>query len=250
LAGLNQGQEIEDELRSSLPSSALDALRDAIVSYMPDAEEIVSRAMLNALFDVAVSMTRPHVLNESYAANPFQIEAEMLKETLDWIDNHRFCSDLDDMKYVIMQKHVDAAFEHVHNDRLTVAEALRALLSVACLLKLNLSNPVVNNTVVIVDLATNTTTKDVIDALATFGEIENTAFVQETGFGKVLLCCEPCFVRNGHADILFGFRRGLSVSFGCFGRESLCGGPRKAVANRRHLAANFASKHVQRGRAR
>ncbi len=184
LAGLkSQGQEVEDELRSNLPLSSLDTLRDEIVSAMPDAEEMVSRAMLNALLDEAISLSRPN-LPTTGANGSFQIETEMLMETMEWINIHRFCTDLDDMKYAIMQKHVDAVFAHVYRERMSVAEALRALISVACLLRLKVSRPVANNTIIVLDLAKQENHNDLIEALAKFGEIEDCAIVQGTGFGE------------------------------------------------------------------
>jgi hypothetical protein len=200
LVGLNQSFDFEDELRSLVPSSSLESLRDLVVSWIPDAEEFASRAMLNALLNNVVASDVQNLCSSQRPKSPIEIEAEMIQETIFCMSARPFTVDRTELVNAVLNEQIESAFQHVDHNRLTIPEALRAILSLATILKLRRTHPVADNVVIILDLPQNTTTCDIAQSLAKFGEIENVATIQNASFGtfqvKEVVAHEILFVET------------------------------------------------------
>lgn len=188
-AGFACKYDMKDELRSDLYSSTLDFLRDEVSSCVPVAEEMVSRAIINAFSEDHDSDTS----NDSFALQcdgylkPAEVEADVLGETFEWLKWSRdfiHFFDLYARKLEYMQKHVDLMVSHVRHDRLKVSVASQMMHRVAAILKLEVTRQPMADTVMFGNLNSLTTTRDLLDAMRPFGEVVYAAVSKDhEGFG-------------------------------------------------------------------
>lgn len=192
-AGFACKNDMKDELRSELYSSTLDFLRDEVSSCVPAAEEMVSRAIINAFSEDHDSDTS----NDSFALQsdgylkPAEVEAEVLGETFEWLKWSRdfiHFFDLYARKLEYMQKHVDLMVSHVRHDRLKVSVASQMMHRVATILKLEVTRQPVTDTIMFGNLNSLTTTRDLLDAMRQYGEVVYAAVSKDhEGFGEFII---------------------------------------------------------------
>mmetsp|Transcript_11565 Transcript_11565/g.19262 ORF Transcript_11565/g.19262 Transcript_11565/m.19262 type:complete len:408 (-) Transcript_11565:1600-2823(-) len=216
------GSEDEDELRSDLYSVTLDVLRDVVSSFVPETEEMMSRAIINAYSEDHDSDTSGDSLSvhSDRHLDPAEVEADVLGETFEWLKWSRdFISafDMHDRKLEHMQKHVGQMVAHVRHERLEPTHASLIMHRVAAVLKLEVTREPHFDTVMFANLNSLTTTQDIMDTMHEFGEIIEAAVSKNHGgFGlcrfanphTVESVCEAAtkggVVVNGRTPEVFG----------------------------------------------
>lgn len=189
-AGFTYTYDMEDELRSDLYSSTLDTLRDQVSAIVPDTEEMMSRAIINAYSEDHDSDTSGDSLslNSDKYLDPAEVEADVLGEALEylkWSRDYFSSFDMDDRKLEYMQKHVEQMVAHVRHERLKPSAACRIMHRVAAVLKLEVTREPHHDTVMFEKLNSLTTTQDIISAMEPFGDIVVAAVSKNhEGFGK------------------------------------------------------------------
>lgn len=191
MAGFSQqaGPSIEvvDELHSDLYSPILESLRQLIAEVLPQLEDMVSRAIINAFYvDHAASFEGLSLSSSSsFDKEPHQVEVEALLEARKFSTDTKSGGQSDDERRLsFMQKQVDDVFIRVRNEELSSEEAARILISVASLIGLRFSNPVPRCTVIFWDLDASTTTEDLYAFLSRYGSISIAAMsARDTNFG-------------------------------------------------------------------
>ncbi|VEU44714.1 unnamed protein product [Pseudo-nitzschia multistriata] len=142
--------ETVDDLTSSYfnTNKSLGSLRRAVTGLIQDSEDMVSRAIINALSednkingnntcDSIFCGEFPSVLICGAAEISAEIQANILFLTFEWTKLYTSCAprpDFEEQKRLFLQKHMFAIFVHVHNRRLTEDDAVRTLLDIATLL--------------------------------------------------------------------------------------------------------------------
>jgi RNA recognition motif. (a.k.a. RRM, RBD, or RNP domain) len=179
MVGLNSmtsgEDEVNDELHSDLYSNSLSSLRSQIVTYLPQTEEMVSRAIINAFFVEAQSSPLSFSFRSLDKINHCQVEADFILEAFRWARLNVDVaprSDVEDLGMQFLQKCIDNIFLLIRNEELNSDEAARVVYSVAAILRLKFANDIAQDTIILNDLAPGTTTDDLREALSPFGEIE------------------------------------------------------------------------------
>lgn len=190
--------EIKDELHSELYSPMLESLRSQISEYLPQLEDEVSRAIINAFYvdpdatQDSISATSSSSSLESALttsnADPYQVEADALRETYEFVAANRkklsSSDDCCDLYHTYMQKRIDSVFVKVRNDELKPEQATRILLSIASVLRLKFAKPMPRDTVVFTGLSTSVTAEDLYKAIIPYGCVSATAVASGAhGFG-------------------------------------------------------------------
>lgn len=211
--GFSYTFDLKDELVSDLYSSTLDFLREEVSKCVPETEDMISRAILNAFSVDHDSDTSNDSLSASsdVHVDPAEVEADALGETFEWLKWSRdFISyfDVHDRKQEFMQKHVDQMVAHVRHDRLKVSVASQIMHRVAAVLKLEVTRAPVPDTVMFGNLNSFTTPPDLLDAMRPYGDVvsasvskdhEGFGFCRFASCGAVQLVCEA--VTNGDVEI-------------------------------------------------
>jgi RNA recognition motif. (a.k.a. RRM, RBD, or RNP domain) len=173
LTSSKEDEIINDELHSHLYSNALSSLRNQIVTFLPQTEEMVSRSIISAFFVDSSPAAYPDSLDER---NAHQVEADLILEAHRWARlNIDFAPrrDVEDLSLHFFQKCMDRIFLLIRNDELSTSdEAARTLFSVGAVLGLEFAYPMARDTMILDDLAPETTDDDVREALSPFGEID------------------------------------------------------------------------------
>jgi len=204
MAGLNSGLEddaIVDELHSDLYSPVLESLRQQITKCLPQTEEMVSRAIINAFFcdsDSQQSLDRS-LSDASMELDPYQIEADAVLEAYEWVGlnvDYAPRPDAEEQAALsFMQKQIDAIFLHIRNDKLSSDAASRVLLSVGAVLGLKFVNSIPVNTIILDGLAFNTTREDLHRVLCCYGELDCAAVAKRRGFALCRFSDEESIAR-------------------------------------------------------
>jgi hypothetical protein len=191
---------MEDELRSDLYSGTLDVLRDVVSSFVPETEEMMSRAIINAFSEDHDSDTSGDSLSlhSDRHLYPAEVEADVLGETFEWLKWSRdFISafDMHDRKLEFMQKHVEQVVAHVRHERLAPTPASLIMHRVAAVLKLEVTREPKWDTVMFSNLNSLTTSEDIMDAMRQYGDVTEAAVSRNhEGFGKLDKVMEIVFL--------------------------------------------------------
>ena len=193
------GIEVEDELTSELFTNNLESLRKVVTACLPETEEMVSRAIINAFSDGRDSQTSFDSSSscESELHDPLQIEADVLRETYDWLGlNVAYAPrpDVEDQKLSFLQRQVEAMVVHVIHERLDPDSAARILTSVATVLGIKLKVPVPKDTIILNELDKTVESEELIDSLCSYGEVASAAISRGHGFGEYFLKSRQHFV--------------------------------------------------------
>jgi hypothetical protein len=206
------GDEVVDELRSDLYSSTIDLLRNRITKCIPQTEEMVSRAVINAFFSDDESHSTNDSVSESFSDHTFyhavQFEADAMRAAYVWVKQNQpsFVDVNDELVMEFLQKQVDAVLLQVRRDRLSAIEACQVLISVACVLGLDVTAPGENTTVVLLGLDKATTEEDLASVMKKCGEINSAAVSSLGGLGRFTLGLNKCLNHSVASDCaLTGF---------------------------------------------
>lgn len=192
MVGLNSGveDEVVDELHSDIYSPLLESLRDQIIQCVPQAEEMVSRAIINAFFVDSDSQNSLSTQSSRSLASgsPVQIEAACLWDAYEWVSQNIDCTprlDAQDQALDVMEKHIESVCVYLRNDMLNANEAARILLGVAAILGLKFINSIPRDTLLLLDIPKGTTEAELQDAVADIGEVQSAIFLESQQFGVV-----------------------------------------------------------------
>lgn len=199
--------EINDELHSDLYSNSLTSLRNQIVSCLPQTEEMVSRAIINAFFEEAQNCEPTYSYRSMDEVDCGQIEVDYIYEALCWVRlnvNVAPRVDVADLLLQFLQRCVDNIFLLIRNEQLNSDEAARVVLSVASVLGLEFAVDVASDTIVLERLPPGVTKLDMYQSLSQFGEIEVLSISSKTptiGFCRYAL-------EDSTAQVTAAFERG------------------------------------------
>lgn len=173
---------LQDELHSELYSPLLESLRIQITSCLPQTEEMISRAIMNAFFRESGSEDSFSLsVDSADAVDPFQVEVDCLWEAIEWVRlnvDYAPRPDTEELALNLFQKRVDDIFCRVRHEELASDEAARILLSVAAALGLKFASRLPQTTLILDGLEKGITQDDIHDRLASFGDIEATAIAK------------------------------------------------------------------------
>jgi len=190
MVGLNSGQEAEvvDELRSDLYSPILESLRHQITACLPQTDEMVSKAIIDAFFVDHDSLHSSGSSSESCSScdhDPNQIEADALWDAYEWVGlniDYAPRPDAEELALSYMQKQIESMFVRVRNEVISSDDASRILLSVAAVLGLKFANSIPSVTVLFDGLSKFTTVDEVEEAVKAYGNVDAVAVVRGHGF--------------------------------------------------------------------
>lgn len=188
-AGFSYQFDMEDELRSEMYTSTLDVLRDEVSRLVPEAEEMMSRAIINAFSEDHESDTSNESALSFQGENPAELEAEVLGEVIQWLKWGRDFLSVDEMqdrKRKFMKTHVEQMVSHVRHDRLSSLECSKIMHRVAALLMIETTRDPEQDTILFSNLNSLTTTDDLMNAMLKYGDV-NAAALSKTheGIGKL-----------------------------------------------------------------
>jgi hypothetical protein len=196
LAGLLPSDElevvpggVEDELTSQLNCSTLENLRFRVTASIPETEEMVSRAIINAFSDRderdSSSSSESSASCAIHHQNAPQHEVDVIRETCEWMASHEGCAphELEDERRTYMQKHFDSMFLYVRQQQLTTDAADRILLSIAIVLGIRIKSTVLRDTLILEDLDISLKVDKLIGGLCNYGEVKYAAIAADSGFG-------------------------------------------------------------------
>ena len=189
----------EDELRSDLYSSALDALRGEMTSTVPELEEMMSRAIVYAYSEEHDSLGSS-IANGSFDSfgsfhtedelDPAEAESDALCETFQWMKwttLHEASTDIYDLKLDFMRTQVELFVSHARHERLSPHAASQIMIGIAAILNLKLTQQIQRNTVILTGMRPDVTTQDLYRALNVFGQIESVCTASgHKGFGEIM----------------------------------------------------------------
>lgn len=183
MAGLNLAasfgrfHDIQDELHSDLYSPVLESLRLQIINCLPQTEEMVSRAIINAFFSDTQSQESSS-LGSSIVTDPYQVEADYVWEARAWLKSSGQLPDMEDLALQFLQKRIDDIILRIRNEELSSNEAARIVLSVAAVLGVAFATDIVHDTIMLDGLEKGTTKEELHLALSEYGEVEATSIAR------------------------------------------------------------------------
>lgn len=198
--------EINDELYSNLYSNSLGSLRNQIVSCLPQTEEMVSRAIINAFFVDSQNTSETVTYFNLEEINHHQIEAEYILEAYQWMKLNAEIAprpDVDEMALQFLQKHIDNIFLLIRNEELNSDDAARIVFSVASVLDLPFANKIAQDTIILDDLPPGTTTEELRLLLSPYGEIDALSMSvssKKFGFCRFVFEESICKVLHDHEN--------------------------------------------------
>jgi hypothetical protein len=172
--------QIEDELHSTLYTSVIESLRSLITTFLPQTEEMVSRAIIHAFF-ADMHSSGSLSLNSFDETSPIQVEVDCLWEAHRWktLNMHCFSSlDVHESTLRFMQTIVDDIFIRVRNEELNAVQAARVVHSVGAMLELKFAADVAHDSVVFSGLETGATLEDLHRFFELFGRVDSIAFAR------------------------------------------------------------------------
>jgi hypothetical protein len=172
-----------DELHSELYSPMLESLRRQLTECLPQTEEMISRAIIQAFFSDCTSSSHDDIYSSSsgsYVDNRDQpvIEADALWEAREWVSLNVDVAprpDVQELALDYMQKQIEGVFVRVRNEDISSEEAARQLLSVAAVLGLSFNSSVPVDTIILVGLDKATPMEELFHAMTAFGPIQAAA---------------------------------------------------------------------------
>lgn len=178
---------LEDELTSELFTNNLDSLRHRMTTMIPQIEDVVSRAIVNAFSDDPGSSSSMSSCSfDSMKPSPIHIEVNSVRDALSWMElNFDYAPrpDVEERKRLFLQKQVDMIFMHVRRENLSEDAAVRILCNVATLLGLELAVPLRKDTILIHGTDNHGDEEDMLCAMRLFGEISEAAMSKGRKFG-------------------------------------------------------------------
>jgi hypothetical protein len=176
-----------DELHSELYSSTLESLRDQLTEVLPQTEEMVSRAIIQAFFSDCSASSSPH--DDMYSSSSGScavidnrdqqvIEADALWEAREWVSLNVDVAprpDVQELALSYMQKQIEGVFVRVRNEEISSEEAARQLLSVAAVLGLTFNSSVPLDTIILFGLDKLTPLNEFLYAMTAFGPVQAAA---------------------------------------------------------------------------
>ena len=175
--------EINDELHSDLYSNSLTSLRNQIVSCLPQTEEMVSRAIINAFFGESQNCEPVYAFRSMDEVDGSQIEVDYILEALRWVRLNVAVAprvDVADLLLQFLQKCVDSIFLLIRSEQLNSDEAARVVLSVASVLGLEFAIDVANDSIFLERLPPGVSKLDLHQCLSQFGEIDALSISSKT----------------------------------------------------------------------
>lgn len=189
IVGLNPDPAVEviDELRSELYSSTLDKMRNYMKDYVPQTEEMVSRAIIDAFNSDSDSETTLDLATELHdSLDPIHIEVDAVQKACDWVRlNNIYVStiNMEERSLGFLQRVVNSVVRHMRHDRLSADSACRILLSVSLVLGIPAAKAISNDTLLFNGLQKDMTVDDLSNAFEAFGEISSIAISENWDFG-------------------------------------------------------------------
>ena len=177
MAGLHsESADDDDELRSELYSSALDEIRLSVTSYLPQTEDMISRAIVEVFIseeDAGHSSSSSLYVPSDKECCHHEVNA--LYETLEWTRLHNKDAsregDHDEMVLAFLQKQIMNTIRQIRKEQISSQAAIRILVGVAALLDLPLVRPMVQGTVLLEGCGRDCT-GELRDFLSRFGIVE------------------------------------------------------------------------------
>lgn len=189
MAGFSGGvgeREPVDELHSDV-SSMVELLRTEITKHLPQAEGLVSRAIIHSFFPDNESETTPSDSSFSIARRDAeQVEADSLFHADEWTKlNLEYVPtvDVEDRVLAYFQKHVETLFSYVRNEEIAAKEASRILLNVAAVLRLDFATPLSDDTAVLEGFEKRLTPEDFRNILGGYGALEASGLCKSRCYG-------------------------------------------------------------------
>jgi RNA recognition motif. (a.k.a. RRM, RBD, or RNP domain) len=192
LEDTKRNHEIKDELHSDLFSPVLESVREQITSYLPQADDVVSRAITNAFCaeDSSCSLGSSDTTSISLMSNEgkdaLSIEANMLRDAYSWSNKVKASEandDLDCARLEFLQRRIDELFLGIRNDCLEPEEVARIALNVAAQTGLRMTKPLPARTILINGIPQGTSEGELLLAFSRFGEMDSVAIASTRQFG-------------------------------------------------------------------
>jgi hypothetical protein len=190
MVGLHSG-DIDDELRSELYSSSLDEVRLSVTSFLPQTEDMISRAIMEAFIG---DDDTGHSSSSSFLCVPrdedcFPLEVNALRETLEWMralnQKEFWCrEDREGTILTFLQKQITNTIRQIRNEQTTSHTAIRIIVGVAALLDIPFVRPMVQDTVILEGNVRQS--GEVRKFLSRFGTVERFFFSRKT---PDVACC-------------------------------------------------------------
>jgi hypothetical protein len=200
--------EISDELHSDLYSNSLTTLRNQIVSFLPQTEEMVSRAIINAFFVEESPKCEPaSIFSNMDDVDGSQIEVDYMYEALSWVRRNVTVAprvDIADVQLQFLQRCIDNIFLLIRSEQLNSNEAAQVVLSVASVLGLEFAVDVTSNTVILERLPVGVSKIDLYQYLSQFGEIDSLSISSKTP--SIAYC--RYMLEESTAQVIAAFERG------------------------------------------
>jgi RNA recognition motif. (a.k.a. RRM, RBD, or RNP domain) len=165
--------ETRDELHSDLYSNSLTMLRNQIVSCLPQTEEIVSRAIINAFFVESQCSAQSYQNMEE--VDYTQIEVDFIFRARAFVSRNISItprSDSDDLTLQFLQECVDRIFLTIRKEEINSDEAARIVMSVATILGLESALDVAHDTITLEGIPLYVSKEHLRQILSQFGEID------------------------------------------------------------------------------
>jgi hypothetical protein len=184
--------EVKDELHSDLFSPVLESLREQITSYLPQADDVVSRAITNAFCaedstcSLGSSDTTSISLMSSDGKDALGVEANMLRDAYNWSVKVKASDNKDGLECVrleFLQRRIDELFMGIRNDNLEPEEVARITLNVAAQTGLSMTKPLPATTILINGIPQGTSEGELLLAFSRFGELDSVAIATTRRFG-------------------------------------------------------------------
>lgn len=180
-------REPVDELHSDVYSSMVESLRCEITDQLPQAEALVSRAIIHAFFPDNDSETSPSDGSFSITErDPAQVEADSMNNAEEWAKlnlDYAPGADVEERTLTYFSKHVETLFSYVRNEELQPTDASRILLNVAAVLRLQFDKPLESETVLLQGFDKRIELDDFARILSAYGEVEAVAVSKSRRFG-------------------------------------------------------------------
>ena len=178
---------LEDELTAKLVTNHFDSLRRRVTAMIPEVEDIVSQAIINAFSEDGESLRSSSPCSLDSTKPPaINIEVSSLWDALSWMDLHVDCAsppEMESRKRLFLQKQVNAIFLHVHRESLSQDAAILILCNISKLLGLEPNLPLRKDTILLRMASCRVGEKDVLYVLRSFGEISEAAMSEGRTFG-------------------------------------------------------------------
>lgn len=175
-----QSDSMDDELRSELYSSSLDEVRLSVTSVLPQTEEMISRAIMDAFIGDEDETDNCSSSSSSFCVSHdegyCQLEVNALCDALEWTHLHGSNAsrqDEDDLALVFLQKQITNTFSQIRSEQISSQAAIRILVGVASLLGLQFARPMTRNTIIIESVSQDISSSELREFLSTFGFVES-----------------------------------------------------------------------------